>query len=185
MNDLIMKLQRQIEALLHAAFPPNCEPYFDRDQLMSKLLLVAHSHALEVIQKALDSFKVVPPPQEHIIRFTDAPDFMKGKIMKMADCPFVHDNISILVGVPEMPISQLPKVCSCGRPLTYAPTVFFAQIGMPESVPGVMEVEEIKVFSTPNGNGDIFPRRGLSKDEAIQAELDRDRNYDPDREDRD
>ena len=43
-------------------------------------------------------------------------------------CPYIHSNISVLYGVPEMPIEKLPKVCTCGAPLTYAKVVMFAEL---------------------------------------------------------
>jgi hypothetical protein len=43
----------------------------------------------------------------------------------MADCPFKHDGIDRLSGVPVCPTSELPQVCTCGATLTYAPVVTF------------------------------------------------------------
>ena len=40
-------------------------------------------------------------------------------------CPFVHDNIEFLYGVPPMRRDQLPKKCTCGAELTYADVVCF------------------------------------------------------------
>ena len=40
-------------------------------------------------------------------------------------CPFIHDDIGVLYGVPVMPIEELPKICTCGKPLTYRHTVVF------------------------------------------------------------
>lgn len=45
--------------------------------------------------------------------------------MKFDECPFRHDNIEVLYGVPYMPIEKLPKVCTCGKPLTYVDVVMF------------------------------------------------------------
>ena len=41
------------------------------------------------------------------------------------ECPFIHDDIGVLYGVPVMPIEELPKTCTCGRPLVYRDTVVF------------------------------------------------------------
>ena len=40
-------------------------------------------------------------------------------------CPFKHDLIDTLYGVPPMPIEQLPRECMCGRAFTYADEVQF------------------------------------------------------------
>ena len=40
-------------------------------------------------------------------------------------CSFPHANIDTLYGVKPQPIESLPKVCTCGAPLTYAPVVAF------------------------------------------------------------
>lgn len=56
------------------------------------------------------------------------------------DCDWEHVNIAVLRGVTVMPIEDLPKVCSCGRPLTYADEVCF--VSEPEYIgefPGVTE----------------------------------------------
>jgi hypothetical protein len=45
--------------------------------------------------------------------------------VRVVACPFEHENISMLFGVPFMPIEQLPKICTCGCPLTYADEVAF------------------------------------------------------------
>ena len=42
-------------------------------------------------------------------------------------CPFIHDDISMLYGVPLMPREELPRVCLCGAPLTYASLIIFVQ----------------------------------------------------------
>lgn len=41
-------------------------------------------------------------------------------------CGFIHKDISILYGVEPMPVEELPKVCTCGEPLTYCEPVLFA-----------------------------------------------------------
>ena len=41
------------------------------------------------------------------------------------ECSFYHDNIETLYGVKPMPVEDLPTVCTCGRPLTYADEVLF------------------------------------------------------------
>ena len=41
------------------------------------------------------------------------------------ECPFLHGNIDTLYGVESQPIEQLPKVCTCGKSLTYAKVVKF------------------------------------------------------------
>ena len=40
-------------------------------------------------------------------------------------CPLNHVNIHTLYGVPAAPIEQLPTVCVCGHPITYAEEVAF------------------------------------------------------------
>jgi len=42
-----------------------------------------------------------------------------------AECAFKHDKVDRLFGVPFMPIEALPKICTCGAPITYADTVMF------------------------------------------------------------
>ena len=46
-------------------------------------------------------------------------------------CPFLHENIDTLYGVPAMPVERLPKVCTCGAPLTYADEVCFVEMQSP------------------------------------------------------
>lgn len=36
-------------------------------------------------------------------------------------CPFEHDNIQFLYHVTPTPVEDLPKTCTCGKPLTYHP----------------------------------------------------------------
>ena len=43
-------------------------------------------------------------------------------------CLFIHDNIDTLYHVPPTPIEDLPKVCTCGAKLTYAPDVLFVNV---------------------------------------------------------
>lgn len=43
----------------------------------------------------------------------------------MTDCAFNHVNIDALFGVRPQPIEELPQTCTCGAPLTYAPSVAF------------------------------------------------------------
>jgi hypothetical protein len=43
----------------------------------------------------------------------------------LGPCPFLHDNIDTLFGVALVPIEDLPTVCTCGAPLTYADEVAF------------------------------------------------------------
>lgn len=43
-------------------------------------------------------------------------------------CPWFHDDIRILYGVPPTPVDALPKVCTCGKPLTYNKDVVFASV---------------------------------------------------------
>lgn len=40
-------------------------------------------------------------------------------------CPFKHDDINTLFHVQPMPVEDLPTVCTCGEPLTYADEVAF------------------------------------------------------------
>lgn len=40
-------------------------------------------------------------------------------------CDFKHDNIDTLYDTPVVPIEELPAVCTCGQPLTYADAVTF------------------------------------------------------------
>lgn len=40
-------------------------------------------------------------------------------------CEGQHENINRLVNVEPVPISKLPTLCVCGRPMTYAPMVVF------------------------------------------------------------
>lgn len=51
MDELIAKLQAKIETALEQAFP-----HFDRPQLVSRLMLISHSHGLEVSQKLMDHY---------------------------------------------------------------------------------------------------------------------------------
>ena len=46
-------------------------------------------------------------------------------------CPFIHDDIEVLYGVPVMPIEELPKICTCGKPITYRNTVIFVSQPLP------------------------------------------------------
>ena len=63
-------------------------------------------------------------------------------------CPFIHDDIEILYGVPPMPIEELPKVCTCGKPLTYRNTVIFISQPMPmfTDCDGVVVSEPVTIF---------------------------------------
>jgi len=74
---------------------------------------------------------------------------ISDSIRNRVNCPFKHDNIDRLFGVPVMPVEELPKVCTCGAPLTYADTVmFFPAVGdLPKmkSIPGVLEVEDVTI----------------------------------------
>ena len=59
------------------------------------------------------------------------PDSCSCTTFEFPPCDFIHENIDQLYGVPEMPIEELPTVCSvCGRPFTYADEVAF--ISFPE-----------------------------------------------------
>jgi len=58
------------------------------------------------------------------------PDPCSCTTFEFPPCDFIHENIDQLHGVPEMPIEELPTVCTCGRPLTYADEVAF--ISFPE-----------------------------------------------------
>ena len=40
-------------------------------------------------------------------------------------CPFVHDDIHTIFGVEPCLVEDLPKICTCGRLLTYADKVVF------------------------------------------------------------
>ena len=40
-------------------------------------------------------------------------------------CNFEHTNIDTLFGVEPVAHADLPKICTCGAPLTYAATVVF------------------------------------------------------------
>jgi hypothetical protein len=53
-------------------------------------------------------------------------------------CVFLHDNISMLFGVPEQPIEQLPKICVCGAASTYAEEVAFVSAPTLEEQKGVI-----------------------------------------------
>lgn len=55
--------------------------------------------------------------------------------MTTEECPWPHDNISILSGVEPTPIADLPKICVCGHPITYAKEVIFV-VKMRENVAG-------------------------------------------------
>jgi hypothetical protein len=56
MDELIARLQAKIETTLAHHFPERAYPFFDRPQLVSKLMLIAHSHGLEVSQKLMDHY---------------------------------------------------------------------------------------------------------------------------------
>lgn len=43
-------------------------------------------------------------------------------------CPYIHDDIDTLFGVTPCPIEELPTICVCGQPLTYAEEVMFINI---------------------------------------------------------
>lgn len=64
----------------------------------------------------------------------------------MSTCPFIHDNIDTLYGVPVMAIEDLPTVCTCGATLTYEDEVAFVEVGQIKSVPGLIEVTEGPLF---------------------------------------
>lgn len=53
-------------------------------------------------------------------------------------CPFIHDDISVLYGVPTMPREELPKICTCGKSLTYADIVWFVSMPSFENSEGVI-----------------------------------------------
>lgn len=44
---------------------------------------------------------------------------------KRDNCQFRHYNIDQLIGVPPTAIDDLPTVCACGAPITYADEVAF------------------------------------------------------------
>lgn len=58
-------------------------------------------------------------------------------------CPFIHDNIAKLYNTPPCKIEELPKVCTCGAPLTYADEVVFCQVLPPTYDSDVVKVEEV------------------------------------------
>ncbi len=45
---------------------------------------------------------------------------VEGKDLFGGKCPFIHDDIDTLYGVKPVPYAELPKVCTCGAPLTYS-----------------------------------------------------------------
>lgn len=52
-------------------------------------------------------------------------------------CPFEHDNIQFLYHVTPTPVEDLPKVCTCGAPLTYHPDgVYFINVDTSEEDAG-------------------------------------------------
>lgn len=55
--------------------------------------------------------------------------------MTTKECPWPHDDISVLFGVEPTPIVNLPKVCVCGHSITYAKEVIFA-VKVRENVAG-------------------------------------------------
>lgn len=61
-------------------------------------------------------------------------------------CPFQHDNIDRLFGVPPMEIKDLPQTCFCGKKITYAETVVFLQHRMTlESSDDTVRIEEVEI----------------------------------------
>ncbi len=64
--------------------------------------------------------------------------------MPYSACHFTHDNIAVLHGVKPTPVEELPATCTCGRPLTYAPQVFFSADPTPQ---GSMNEEERAAYA--------------------------------------
>ena len=62
------------------------------------------------------------------------------------DCPFIHDDIDVLYGVPVTPIEELPKTCTCGEPFTYADEVCFVAVGEVTYDPPNIKVEGAVTF---------------------------------------
>lgn len=113
----------------------------------------------------LQGFRDRLAPAEELYRYATKPTFV-GKIMPRQDykvgyCLFPHENISILFGVPEMPIEDLPKVCTCGAPLTYADEVAFVEVppGLPEEFvqgKGVVQETEVEFATTCSSCNRVF-----------------------------
>lgn len=64
----------------------------------------------------------------------------------MGECAFVHDDIEVLYGVPPVDAEDLPKTCTCGRPLTYSRHLLFVQQRPIETVPDVLEVTDLSLI---------------------------------------
>jgi hypothetical protein len=85
---------------------------------------------------------------------------LNNKMADMSECPFKHENIKVLYGVEPMSNEKLPKICTCGAPLTYADEVIFVrhEIGYESGCPGVavQEVNLTPIMSwTKDGAGQI------------------------------
>lgn len=71
----------------------------------------------------------------------------QGRLLERAmTCPFIHENVDTLYGVPVMPVENLPRVCTCGAKITYAATVAFINGGAPDdSADGVFESPWLRI----------------------------------------
>lgn len=63
----------------------------------------------------------------------------------MRGCPFYHEDIEVLHGVPPCPVEVLPKVCTCGAPLTYADNVMFVSAPVSTLTGDVVEITPVEV----------------------------------------
>jgi len=89
-------------------------------------------------------------------------------------CPFLHTDVAELFGVPEMPIENLPTVCTCGTAITYAETVVFHEGPKPLDVSNSTVVEEQALYYedvTPGAWNDpkYGPVREITAAEAIKV----------------
>jgi len=111
--------------------------------LLTKIELAIADILYSPVVKPVPCVDTMTKP-EFVGKLPPRKEFMAG------ECMHVHDNISMLIGVPEMPIEDLPKVCTCGAALTYADEVAFVDFSQGiKSVPGVVEVKEIEIDFQP------------------------------------